>query len=134
MPIEQPGDFFQPRPAPSLQHLQMTTPGTTLKKSAIVALMASDLFFTQRARQVRSRGRNESCRFPHLLDEFAAQRDISPAEDVSHVSWDTQVIFFIRLWHLYTKYDNTLNNIQHLDKKTFCMVFCDMMKMPFGAK
>lgn len=30
----------------------------------------------------------------HLLDEFAAQWDVGAAEDVGHVSWDAQVIFF----------------------------------------
>lgn len=41
----------------------------------------------------------------YLFDEFAAQRDVGTTEDISHVSRDTQVIFFIRLWHLDAKYD-----------------------------
>lgn len=39
----------------------------------------------------------------HLFDEFAAQRDIGPAEDVGHVPGDAQVILLIRLWHLWPK-------------------------------
>lgn len=45
--------------------------------------------------EVRSCGIHESYWYTHLLDKFAAQRDVGAAEDVGHVSWDTQVILCI---------------------------------------
>ena len=42
-------------------------------------------------------------RMTHLLNEFTAERDVSPTEDVGHVFGNTQVVFLIRFGHLYSK-------------------------------
>lgn len=75
MTVQQPGDFFEPRPAVSLQHLRMTRTETLTQGGPAESKTAAGV--------------------SHLLDQFAAQRDVGAAEDVGHVSWDAQVIFFI---------------------------------------
>lgn len=45
----------------------------------------------------------ESSCFSHLLDEFAAQRDVGAAEDVGHVPGHAEVVLFIWLWHLHMR-------------------------------
>lgn len=79
--IEQPGGLLKSRPTISLQ----------------------DLRGEHESQSSHTRRPAKSSCVSYLLDEFAAQRDVGAAEDVGHVSGHTEVVLFIRLWHLHVK-------------------------------
>ena len=98
----------------SITHHSYTVSTTILKQTGGAGVQTNDLLVSGRPSQPPEPQLRSFCWFTHLLNDFAAHRDVGSAEDVSHVSWNTQVIFFIWLGHLHTKYENPISNLVYL--------------------